>query len=273
MYGKHFSSIILISIIVTTCVAQEEIPYRKMDYYSWQEFARLVPEKIETVILAVGTQEAHGVVANGTDALVPDRLAEMIAPEVNGLVAPVIPYGRTTSLAAYPGGFEISEETFTSYCHEVVSGLAECGFKNIIIINGHGPNRAPLNLVAAKVSSAKRVRVLVIDWWSYCSDVTKEIWGEDEDGGHAGLNENAAVLALDPRFGRDDLYKPEMAVVNNKAYSTYPAAGTILLYSKGKGYPDFDRDKAIKYLQRVSEELAGLVNTTVSNWDNAGLYR
>lgn len=157
-----------------------------------------MPSRVDTVILPVGTQEAHGVSANGTDALIPDKLAELVAPQVNAFVAPVIPYGRTTSLAAYPGGFEISESTFTLYCKEVMAGLVTCRFKNIVVFNGHGPNRVPLNKAAAEVSRATGVNIIVIDWWSYCAEVTGEIWGDGADGGHAGLNENAAVQAINP---------------------------------------------------------------------------
>ena len=250
----------------------DELAFRRMDYYSWKEFATIVPSKVDTVILPVGTQEAHGVAANGADALVPERLAELAAPEANCLIAPVIPYGYTTSLSAYPGSFAISRDTLKAYCKETVQGLARCGFRNIIIFNGHGPNRAPLDEVAAEVSAQQRVRILVVDWWSYCADVTTEIWGSDEDGGHAGLNENAAVQALNPRFVRPDLYKQEMTVPINSAYTAYPNPGTILLYSVGKGYPDFDQEKAERYLHRVAEELAKLIVDTRKMWEAADLY-
>ena len=267
---RRISLILILLTFAQLALAQNELPFRRLDYYSWQEFRQVVPGKVDTVILPVGTLEAHGVTANGADALVPEKLASMVAPMTNALIAPVIPYGRTKSLANYPGGFEISENTFRAYCLETVQGLVKCGFKNIIIFNGHGPNRAPLDEVALQVSSQTNVRILVVDWWSYCADVTKEIWGEDQDGGHAGLNENAAVLAIDPRFARPDLYSDDMAVAIDRTYSAFPESGSILLYTAGKGYPEFDRDRAIKYLDRVAEELAKLINTTRTRWDKAG---
>ena len=215
--------IILFTLSALTLSAQDnDLRFRRMDYYSWQEFREIVPSRCDTVILPVGTLEAHGVAANGTDALIPEHLAKMVAPEVNALIAPVIPYGFTGSLEAYPGGFTISRPTFKAYCLETIDGLAQCGYKNIIVFNGHGPNRAPLNEVAAEVSGKRRVRILVIDWWSYCADVTKEVWGEDQDGGHAALNENAVVQAIDPRFVNEDYYRTDLAVANNSAYSAYP---------------------------------------------------
>jgi creatinine amidohydrolase len=270
MYRKIFS-VLLILALSGIAFAQEDLPFRRMDYFSWQEFRTIVPQIVNTVILPVGTQEGHGVAANGADALVPEKLASLVAPLANTLIAPVIPYGRTTSLAAYPGGFSISEATFRAYCLETVQGLAKAGFKNIIIFNGHGPNRAPLDQIASQVSSENNVRILVIDWWSYCAELTQEIWGDEQDGGHAGLNENAAVMATDSRFVRPDLYNKDMAVAIDRTYSAFPSSGSILLYSPGKGYPEFDQKKADLYLKRVAEELAELIIATRTRWDKAGL--
>jgi creatinine amidohydrolase len=266
-----YLGLVCLSLPLLVAAQEDELRFRRMDYYCWQEFREVVPERCNTVILGVGTQEAHGVAANGTDAIIAEYLAMEVAPKVNALVAPTIPYGYTTSLSAYPGALAISPDTLKAYCLETVDGLAHCGFKNIIIFNGHGPNRTPLNEVAAEVSAKRGVRVLVVDWWSYCDDVTKEIWGAGEDGGHAALNENAAMQAIDPGFVNQRYYKPEMTVVSTTTYTAYPHPGTMILYSKGKGYPDFDQAKADKYMQRVVEELAKLIVDTRRRWDEAGL--
>ncbi len=260
-------------LLAAAVLAQEEgeLPFRRMDYYCWQEFREVVPSRCDTVILPVGTQEAHGVIANGADALVPERLAMMVAPQANALVAPTVHYGLTTTLAAYPGGFAISRSTFKTYCLEVADGLAQSGFRNLIIFNGHGPNRAPLDEVAAEVSARRGVRVLVVNWWAYCAELTQEIWGPDQDGGHAALNENAAVQAVDPRFVRQRYYTPDLAVPIDSSYTVYPHTGTILLYTEGVGYPDFDQELAERYLTRVAEELAALIVDARRRWDAAGL--
>ena len=265
--------LVLLSLAAWSVPAQDDdIPFRNMDYYCWEEFAQVVPSRVDTVLLPVGTQEAHGACANGTDALIPEKLAEMIAPVANALIAPTIPYGFTDSLAAYPGGFKVSQETLKAYVGEVVEGLASCGFRNIVILNGHGGNTATLKAVAAEISPKCRVRILLVDWWSYCDHLTQEIWGPDEDGGHAGLNENAAVHAVDPRFVRKEFYRESLARPNNSAVTAYPNPASILLYSPGKGYPDFDKEKADRYLQRVAEELTALIVDTRTLWEETGLY-
>ena len=101
---------------------------------------------------------------------------------------------------------------------QVMEGMARNGFRNIIIINGHGGGQtAVLQSVAGEVSADKRVRIMVVNWWSFCSDVTKEVFGED--GGHAGWNETAFVQAVDSTLVHPERYKPEMT-------TPYPAPST-----------------------------------------------
>ena len=49
------------------------------DRLNWQEYRDLVPKKIDTVILPVGTIEAHGVTNLATDVVIPLKIAEEIA--------------------------------------------------------------------------------------------------------------------------------------------------------------------------------------------------
>src|SRR3979411_2760923 len=73
---------------------------REMERINWMEFREWVPAKISTVLLPLGTLEAHGVTANGTDILVPVAMAQEIAPRVNAMIAPAVAYGFTGILDA-----------------------------------------------------------------------------------------------------------------------------------------------------------------------------
>ncbi|MBM3293173.1 MAG: creatininase family protein, partial [Candidatus Aminicenantes bacterium] len=75
---------------------------REMNLLGWQEFGELVPAKIATVLLPVGSLEAHGVIPNGTDNLAPVAMAGEIAGRLNALIAPPLNYGVTPGLKAYP---------------------------------------------------------------------------------------------------------------------------------------------------------------------------
>jgi creatinine amidohydrolase len=257
----------------TTAAAQQDfVSTREMERINWMEFREAVPARIQTVLLPTGTLEPHGVINNGADNTAPMAIARRIARRVNALIAPTVPYGMTGSLEAYPGAFQITESAYRPFIKQVMEGLAKNGFRNIIILNGHGgPQTAVLNAVAAEVASERRVRTLVINWWSFASDVTKQVFGED--GGHAGLNETAFIQAIDPSLVQQKRYQDELA-------TAYPAPGTwsaapfpssIGLYQPGQGYPRLDQKKANEYFDKVSDKVAGLISEIVRKWDMAGL--
>ena len=245
---------------------------REMDRINWMEFKDVVPSKINTVLLPTGTLEPHGVINNGADNTAPTAMAKTIAPRVNALIAPTLPYGITGSMEAYPGAFQITEAAYRPFVKQILEGLAKNGFRNIIILNGHGGGQtAVLNSVAAEVATEKKVRTLVINWWSFAADETKQVFGED--GGHAGWNETAFIQAIDPTLVRKELYKDDLATPypTTGTWSAVPFPSSIGLYQKGQGYPQFDQKKADEYYKRVTDKVANLVMEIVRKWDMAGL--
>ncbi len=250
----------------------EPIPTRMLADINWMDYKDVVPSKCDTVLLPTGTMEPHGVINNGADITAPLAMAKAIAGEVNAMIAPAIPYGVTGSMDAFPGSFSISEEAYRAYVGDVLRGLAKTGFQNLIILNGHGgPQTAILNEVARQVGQEKKVRTLVINWWSYASDVTLDVFGED--GGHAGWNETAYVQAIDRRLVHPDKYSDDLATPNPGpgTYSAYPSPSSIGLYKPGEGFPKFDQAKADEYFRKVNAKVAKLIVTIRRKWDAAGL--
>jgi creatinine amidohydrolase len=262
-------------ILLTVLLAAAPAPTpstRDLAKINWMEFREVVPSTIDTVLLPLGTMEAHGVTANGADILAPVAIANDLAGRVNAMVAPVIPYGFTGGLDAYPGGFTIPEDVYRPYVKATLLGLARNKFRNIILVNGHGGGQtAILNALAQEVGRETNTRILVINWWSYCSDVTLEVFGED--GGHAGENENAFMMAIDPGLSHKERYAPEMATANPPAgtWSAYPNPSSIGLYKEGQGYPRFDLPKAKIYYAKVVDKVGKLIEDTIRKWNLAGL--
>jgi creatinine amidohydrolase len=245
---------------------------RQMECINWLEFVEWVPAKIKTVLLPLGTLEAHGVIANGTDIIVPVAMAREIAPRVNAMVAPAIPYGFTGVLDAYPGSFTVPEAPYREYVRAVMTGLARNKFKNLILLNGHGGGQtAILQGLAQEVGRAANTRILVVNWWSYCADVTQEVFAES--GGHAGGNETAYVMAIDPALVDEKRYNRDMATAMPapNTWSAYPFPSSIMLYKPEQGYPQFDREKAKNYFAKVNDKIARLIEETIRKWDMAGL--
>lgn len=245
---------------------------REMNLLGWQEFAELVPASVETVLVPTGTLEPHGVVPNGADNLAPEAMARALAPRLNALVAPTLNYGVTGDLDAYPGTFRISEDAYEAFMEDLLSGLAGNGFKNIVVLNGHGgPQTAILSRVAGRVGREHRVRTLVTNWWTLASDITFEVFGED--GGHAGNNETAYVQAIVPEHVHPERYDADMASAGIAGATPYPFPSSIVLYQAGQGYPTFDADQAETYFQRVNQRMGDVIEETIRRWDLAGLFR
>jgi creatinine amidohydrolase len=278
--ARTISLLLLFAVSVQTAGAQttaakpspDTVPTREMDRINWMEFREAVPARVQTVLLPTGTLEPHGVVNNGADNTAPLAIARQIARRTNAMIAPVLPYGMTGSMEAYPGAFQITEAAYRPFVKQILEGLAKNGFRNIIIINGHGGGQtAVLTSVAAEVSAERKVRTLVVNWWSYASDVTKQVFGED--GGHAGLNETAFVQAIDPTLVHPERYKDDLATAYPPpgTWAAVPFPSSIGLYQPGQGYPKFDQKKADEYFTKVTDKVAALVNDVVRKWDMAGL--
>ena len=246
---------------------------REMALLCWQEFGELVPARIRTVLVPFGSLEPHGVIPNGTDSLAPEAMARDIAGRLDALIAPVLNYGMTESMKAYPGAVSIAAETYAPFAEAVLDNLAANGFRNLIVLNGHGGNTAALNAAATRVANARRVRVLVVNWWTLADDLTKSVF--KQNGGHAGNNETAYIQAFLPAYVHPERYKPEMAspIPPPGAYYAAPSPSTILLYEKGQGYPTFDAAQAREYFRKVNDRVAEVILDTIAKWDLAGVYK
>jgi creatinine amidohydrolase len=262
----------VVSFVPFAARAQQP-PSRMMDDLNWKEFQQLVPAKIKTVILTVGTLEAHGFINNGADNTVPVAIANAIATDVNALIAPHIPYGVTDILAPYPGSLHIPEDAFRIYVRAVLVGLVGNGFRNIVILNGHGPQVGILQQLANEISLQYKVNTILIHWWILCSEVTKEVFGED--GGHATNDETAMVQAANPKLVHWELFtgKDMATALPSPAdgWSATPFPSTMLQYTQGQGLPkDRTQAKADEYFKKVVGKVKALVMDTLQKWDLAG---
>lgn len=247
---------------------------REMILLCWQEFQEIVPAKIDTILVPMGSLEPHGVIPNGTDSLAPEAMARDIAERTNALIAPTLNYGLTAAMKGFPGAVSISEEAYAPFAESLLQNLADQKFKNIIVLNGHGGNTNVLNQVATRVANRARVRVLVLNWWVLADDITKAVF--KENGGHAGNNETAYMQAFLPAYIHPERYTKEMAApgaIPAGAYTAVPVTSTIILYEKGQGYPTFRADQAKEYFRKVNDRVAEIIIDTIKKWDASGVYK
>jgi creatinine amidohydrolase len=237
----------------------------KLEEMNWMEFGEVVPKKVNTVLLPVGTIEAHGVTNLGTDVSIPLFICEKIADDLNAIIAPPVYYGITRTLYSYPGSLTVSSPTFESYVTEIMLSLAEKGFSRIVVINGHGGHIDELKNAAMRVHREKRAKVAVIHWWILCEELTKKFFGQT--GGHAGLDENAAVLAINSKLVKKARYKKDMVYLMKNGMYSLPAPGSVLIYKENEGFPEFDQKKAKSYMTKVTQKIKDEILDLFGRWE------
>ena len=241
---------------------------RRLEELNWMEFKRLVPKQTDAVLVPVGTIEAHGVTGLGTDNQIPLSICGRIADKVNALIAPGVNYGITKSLLPYPGSLNVLPETFERYVAEVAASLSDAGFRRIVFLNGHGGNTEALKNVSIRLYRDKQAYSMVIDWWTLCDDEVRQVYGHA--GGHAGTDETALVMVDHPEQVRRQDYKKEMAFLVQPGLAALPFPGSIILYKKGEGFPDFNPAKATQLMAAVCGKVQETILEVFRRWQQVG---
>ncbi len=237
----------------------------RWDRLNWQELVKLRENGFNSVIVPVGTIEAHGVIPLGTDNIIPETIAERIAPETRSIIAPTVSYGITRSLISYPGSLTVLSETFRAYVTEILMSMVESGFKKIVVINGHGGHFDELKQAAFDAHRKNRAKVAVIHWWVLCEHLVEKYF--ETSGGHAAVDETAAVIACAPETVKKDKYDPDMLYQVLPGTDVYPSPSTIMIYKENTGALNFDAQKANAYFDAVCETVKSFIINIFNRWD------
>jgi len=237
---------------------------RQIKNLTHHDFSKIVPKKIDAVLLPIGTIEAHGCTNLGTDITIPEFLCEKLAEKMNMLIAPTISYGITRTLLPYTGSMTISPQAFEAYVTDVLISLFLNGFEKTIIINGHGGHYDQLHRAASEAWQKTGGKTLVIHWWQLCNPVTQKFFGQI--GAHAGIDETAMVLAADASLVKEEQCKNVKPYLVRDGTFAYPNPSTILLYKSGEGEPVFDAKIAKKFADAVIKHLESYILEVVELW-------
>ena len=108
-----------------------------LEEISMKEFEKKV-KKIKTVIIPVGSLEAHGPhLPLGTDTIEVYEIAKTVAQSVDVFVAPPLSYGLCRSTSKHPGTVGITGNTLRNLITDIVKSLHTHHLKRFLIISGH----------------------------------------------------------------------------------------------------------------------------------------
>jgi creatinine amidohydrolase len=236
---------------------------------TWETFRDRVPSEVDAVLVPIGTVEAHGAIPLGTDLKIPTALAADLAPRIPALLAPPIPYGVTNTLLPYPGSTTISSGTFSAYLFEAAAGLADAGFRRIVLMNGHGGQSSEVSGVVARLWAEKRVFSVAVDWWGPARDEALAVYG-DITSGHAGVEETALVLSIAPDLVDAARAKTIRRTHRRDGVRARPFPASIILdrpERNGDGALILDRAKAGEFRRRVADAVFAALRDVFAGWE------
>ncbi|SEE46637.1 creatininase family protein [Jiangella alba] len=167
---------------------------RQLDELTWAELRAVAPASI--ALLPIGSQEQHGArLPLGADTLlVRSVVARALTEELPEVVLlPALPYGLSPH-HRFAAAVTLTASTLQAVLAEVLDSLVDCGFRRLMIVNGHGGNDEPMRLAVKSAALRHDVAVAAANYWSLGSP--------GRSPGHAGRFETSLLLAAEPALVR-----------------------------------------------------------------------
>lgn len=175
-----------------------------VDQCTWSEVEEFIKAKGKDVIAiwGWGAQEQHGPrMIEGTDTLIAQYFAEVVAAHRVAVVFPTVPFGMSRHHENFPGTVSLSAEVATSFACCVLRSIYRTGIRKMFALMGHGGNVAPFK--AATACLGKEIAGLQIvehlDGMFYetegeLGDLINDYFGERPS--HAGALEASVLYAI-----------------------------------------------------------------------------
>jgi creatinine amidohydrolase len=190
------------------------------------------------------------------------------------LIVPPINHGFTgRDISQFPGSITVRAKVFEEYIYDVLKDLVRTGFRNILIINGHGGNIEPTKNAISRLHTETDAHFMVVEWWKIAFHVVNEVYGKKaQQPGHGDLEEAALVMAYDPELVDREMYK-KLGKDNvgsadpEEGFVMMPGWATSIYPEKGEGYLNFDVKKAKEYTMKKAEYIASIFLEAVKRWE------
>jgi creatinine amidohydrolase len=193
---------------------------QRWDRLTRTHLAALLPDAL--VVVPLGATEQHGPhLATGTDAFMAQTLAERAAAQAARrcvrpiVVAPTLPYGASDHHLPFGATLSLRQDTLVAVLRDLLRSLRYAGAQRVLVLNGHGGNRAACALVAGDAAREHGLTVVAASYWEI-ADAHDVAYDPPPVAaglvpGHAGWFETSLALALDGSLVQDAPSRPEGA--------------------------------------------------------------
>ncbi len=178
--------------------------HRFWSEYSEREFALLNRENL-VAILPVGAIEQHGphlpfcvdqAILDGLIAATIDELPD----DLPALFLPTLPIGKSNEHSPWPGTLSFSAQTLIAMWMELGDCVAASGVRRFVILNSHGGQIAPMDIVARDLRVRHNMLTVASSWFALGMPPDLFSAKEHAFGIHAGEMETSVMLKLHPEL-------------------------------------------------------------------------
>ena len=170
--------------------------------YTARDFAALPRDRL-VAVLPVGAVEQHGPhLPLSVDQAILDGILAATVPLIPAalpvLILPTLPVGKSDEHSAYPGTLTFSATTLMAMWGDIGDSVARAGVRKLVILNSHGGQIAPMDIVARDLRLRHGMLVVAANW--FAMGMPEGLFTPDEDrfGIHAGDVETSVMRALHP---------------------------------------------------------------------------
>lgn len=184
---------------------------------NWCDYHQRIKDGTPPVFIPLGALEQHGPhMSMNVDVLLPTAMAQAVATETKGMVAPAFVYGCKSQVRSgggnhLPGTTSLDGEVFSHTLRDVLCEFARHGARRFVLINGHFENSQfiteGIDLALRRLQSfgIKGVRVMVLSYWDFIGEqeITKLYPNNSFPGWsveHGGVLETSMMLYLHPEL-------------------------------------------------------------------------
>jgi creatinine amidohydrolase len=153
------------------------------------------------------------------------EVAKRLAPRV--LVAPAMNIGISEHHMRHVGTLSATPGSWLGLLHDAIRSMHHAGFKNILVLNGHGGNIAPCRGMWDQFQQRFEVNLQFRSYWEFLpEDVARANLKTGRCPGHAQEFETAFALAAFPENVRHDAMADQ---ADKEPLEATAAAGKIMI--------------------------------------------
>lgn len=134
-------------------------------------------------------------------------VAQRLSPRV--VVAQGLMVGISEHHMRHPGTLTLKPGSFLAVLCDLIDSLKRAGFKNILVLNGHGGNTEPCRGIWGQFLQLSEVNLHFLPYWEVLGPDANKLLTTGSIPGHAQEYETAMALARFPENVRTTMWKEQ----------------------------------------------------------------